>query len=144
MNLHTSNSLPGRFEFRPAAPNLSIGSGGIHVMAKTAIGIGPILRDFQFTGKEHDGDHALFKVGRLKRRYVAIDDGFTHRIAHVGSPGHGHVDAVELDLQFVMTESEYAKFALVVPVNTIGLRGGDNLMFLRRFGRSPCLGWRGS
>ena len=103
--------------------------------------------DLQFTRQEYQRDLAAFSVGRLERRDVPIDDGFAHRITQVGTSGDRHINSVKLYFELVVTERENAKLALIIPIDPVGLRRGNDLMFLGRSGRlrvlrSSCKGNR--
>src|SRR6266516_6465937 len=76
----------------------------------------------------------MFGVRWLKCSHVAVNCGLSERIAHVWTVCRSHVHAVELYFQFVMTKSQDTKFALEVAVDSVRLRGSNDLMFLWRPG----------
>jgi len=132
--LQSRLKLSRRLKLWFATANLSIGAGRVDVMAETAIGVGTLLHDFQLAGQEDQSDLAAFRIGRLERGYIAVNDGFTHCVTHVWTLCQSHVDAVELHFQFIMTQSQNTKLALVIAIDTVSLRRSYNLMFLWRLG----------
>lgn len=78
----------------------------------------------------------MFGVRWFKCGYVAVDRGFSEGIAHVWIMRRSHIHPVEFHFQFVATHGKYAKFTLIVAVDTVRLRGSNDLMLLWRLRRS--------
>src|SRR5256714_4293874 len=116
--------------------NLLITAGRIYVVSKSTVGIRAALHDFQFVWQEHECDFATLCVGRFEGSNIAVNYGFAGRKTGVHALDDVHIKTIELNLKFVVTQSENAELALIEAIDTVDLRGGHD-DFLGR----PLRGW---
>ena len=102
-------------------------------MPKAAIGVRAILLDYNFSRQKRHRDLTALGVRWDKYRNVAFDRCFSHGVTHVRALRQSHIDAVELDFQFVMAEREDAELALVITIDAVYLRGSNDLGVLSWF-----------
>src|SRR5260370_15463253 len=104
----------------------AVGACCIHVVNETAVSVRTILLDDELARKECQCDLASLRVRRRKGADIPINGSFAHRVSHVWTPGDCHVDAVELNLQFVVTESQDAELAFIIAIDAVRLGGSDD------------------
>ena len=112
----------------PASSHSAVGSVSHDVMAKTAFSVAAFLYHLHLVGrKKRQRDFAVLRIAGNERRDVAVDGGLTNRFTDVRITAARHPFAIELHLQFVVTEREHAK---VIPsgfVDAVDLGGSDGL-----------------
>ena len=103
------------------------------IMPKAAVSVRVILVDDEFAWQERHRGLAALGVRWDECRDVAFDGCFAHGITHVRALRQSHIDAVELDFQFVKAEREDAELALVITIDAVYLRGSNDLGVLSWF-----------
>lgn len=99
-------------------------------MAEAALVVCTFLLHYQLSREKRQDELTTLGVLRNESRSVAVDRRDALGVTDVHVLHDVFIDTIELNLEFAVTDRQNPKCAFVETIDTIGLRGGNDFLFL--------------
>src|SRR5260370_15833016 len=97
----------------------AVGACCVHVVTETAVSVRTILLDDELARKECQCDLASLRVRRNESGGIAFHRRFPSRITPVLNPCVGDLDALALELQFVVSDRQDGELAFLITLDAL-------------------------